>query len=172
MPEVIVGEGGPRDNASILLATKKGQRIKNVRRLEKHPEQMRHAERFALAAGASVRTRSLSSSYNCFGLAFASRRTCVDDDQVPMILADDEYRRLQNRADAMPGDLVLYRKAPAGAFTHVAVVIEPVRDIGRGEVQMRVLSQWGQDGEYMHLPEEVPPWFGTIREYYSERRSP
>ena len=35
---------------------------------------------------------------------------------------------------------------------------------------MKILSQWGEDGEYLHAPGDVPPIFGQPREFWTDRR--
>ena len=110
---LIIGEGGPADTASIPLATKQGRDIPNVQRLEKTPAQLSEARRMWTGAFPQIQLRSLSATYNCVGLVFASRRAFVDIDEAPGILADDGYRRVA-RDEVVIGDLVVYRKQVAG----------------------------------------------------------
>ena len=121
---MVVDEGGPKDTRSIPLATKRGYYIRNIQPPERAPESMSVAERTWKSSRPSIETRSLSATYNCFGLVFASRRTYVLDDQVETILEHDGYRPVRNMADLRLGDLVVYRQEAGGTITHIGVVIE------------------------------------------------
>jgi DNA-directed RNA polymerase subunit H (RpoH/RPB5) len=55
------------------------------------------------------------------GMAFANRRTCIEPDQVPMILEEDGYVEIAQPAALMVGDVVVYERD--GETTHVAVVV-------------------------------------------------
>jgi hypothetical protein len=162
----IIGEGGPSDSQSLSLSTKRNTPIPNVRQQEKSPQQMRAAEALAHENRPSVRTRSLSATYNCVGMVFASRRTCVDTDHMSRILEDDGYRPCQGSSDIVEGDLVVYRERSGGPIQHVGIVI------GRliPQASWLVLSQWGADGEYFHAEDEVPPLYGDKKEFLTERR--
>jgi hypothetical protein len=74
--DLIIGEGGEQDRRAIKLATKRGRWIKNVRRREMPPEQLRAAVDLVHARFSGITLRSISATYNCFGMVFASRRTC------------------------------------------------------------------------------------------------
>jgi hypothetical protein len=66
--------------------------------------------------------RPATGTYNCFGLAFASRRTSIRADaEVEKVRHDDGYRTLGALERPSPGDVVIYR-AQSGALLHVAVV--------------------------------------------------
>src|SRR5713226_9311151 len=77
----ILGEGGRSDKAAIDLATKRREWIRNVQPLERAPASLKAAERKMHALAPGIRTRSLSATYNCFGMVFAGRRTYVLNDE-------------------------------------------------------------------------------------------
>lgn len=92
--------------------------------------------------------RSADSSYNCFGMAFANRRTHVHEDALPIIFHDDEYRKIE-RSDAERGDIVIYR-GPSGEIEHVAVILQRMPITPSADDDLLVLSQWGNSGEFIH----------------------
>ena len=98
--------------------------------------------------------RSMSSLYNCMGMVFASRRTCIEPEHLPMILNDDEYRRVANKGDLQRGDIVVYRDDD-GEVSHVGIVADVTTDPAKATWDVLVLSQWGRHGEYFHLDEDV-----------------
>ncbi|MEO7651172.1 MAG: hypothetical protein ABIZ80_11945 [Bryobacteraceae bacterium] len=112
--------------------------------------------------------RSLTATYNCFGMAFANRRTCIEPEHVPAILHDDGYFEVLE-AHALPGDIVIY-KDTSGDITHVSVVVSNLPDLTNGTSIICVLSQWGSDGEYLHDYMDVPHLLGKPVKFYSERR--
>lgn len=116
----------------------------------------------------SARLRSLSATYNCFGMAFASRRTCIDATEVQMILDDDGYVQIESK-DVQPGDIVLYFDAER-EISHVAVVVCHKPDIANADWKTTVLSQWGADGEYLHDIADVNEALGKPDKFYSEKR--
>lgn len=114
--------------------------------------------------GYHVARRDPTGRYNCHGLVFASRRTQVDNPELPVdildLLARDEYRITD---DPQPGDLVIYRSEVRGSeVDHSGIVLR----IEMGAVF--VLSKWGELEEYEHLltacPYRGPIEFWTLRE--------
>src|ERR1700690_211292 len=145
-----IDEGSQHDKNSIELSTKQRTWIYNVRRPERSPLSMQEAEKFAHKNCPNIKTRSLSSTYNCVGMIFASRRTAIDPDQLPKIFNDDEYVRVLNRSELMVGDLVAYKKSPiAKDVDHIGLIIKIDFQISPPDVKILVLSQWGFDGEYI-----------------------
>ena len=120
-----------------------------------------------LGAHPSAKVRSLSSVYNCMGMVFASRRTWVDPEDLQTILEDDDYRQV-DRSELNPGDIVVYRN-DRDEVTHVGIVYEV--NVNPREVtwEVVVLSQWGGDGEYFHLDEDVHQDLGKPTEYWTDR---
>ena len=170
MQEMIINLGGAADKTRIALSTSKNRPIPNSRRQERPPEAMRAAMEITLNGGADRKLRSLSSTYNCFGMVFANRRTCIEPDAIPDILEDDGYVAIDSPAAVSPGDIVIYERS--GEISHVAVVISNNPNCADGSSSIMVLSQWGSDGEYFHDHSDVPPLLGRPAKFYSERRKP
>ena len=165
----------PQSKSGIPLATKRGSLIENDGPSpQRAPEAMREAARMAREGRASVRVRSLSSTYNCVGLALASRRANVSPSLVLWILAEDGYRQLGSDGEHAPGDIVLYFDEPDPIPKHVGIVAKRQRLItpggrGFGDYGTWVLSQWGHDGEYLHRLRDVPEPYGNHVEYWTDR---
>ena len=166
----IIGAGGPRDPRAIPLATKRGTEIPNERRWESHPDALRVSYELFRRERPAVILRSLTATYNCMGLVFASRRTWVDTEFLGMISQEDGYRVVMRHQDLAPGDILVYRDE-RGRVVHVGVVLEIVPDLLQARRRLKVLSKWGRDGEYIHDPEDVPGLLGTPNEFLSERKS-
>ena len=159
----IIGNRG-----DIPLVTRAGTQIPNERRQQRHPQ--------ALQAAATIHTRrstvhlrSATAVYNCVGLVFASRRTCIDTEHITWILEEDGYYKVDNEKDVMPGDLVLYRTA-LDELAHIAIVLDKSPVIQTASWKMKVLSQWGADGEYIHDALDIPELLGRPTDYWSERK--
>jgi hypothetical protein len=169
MEQYIIQPGTPRDRASIPLATKEGTYIPNERRRERPPDSLRAVVDLWVRERPRAQLRSITATYNCVGLVFASRRTWVDTDHVPMILEEDGYYKVPALDQLKAGDVVIYRDEN-GTITHIGSVlsIEPV--VSNATWKITVLSQWGADGEYVHPPEYVPRHLGRPTEYWTERK--
>ena len=107
--------------------------------------------------------REPTGRYNCHGLVFASRRTQVDNPELPVDILDllvrDLYRITE---EPQPGDIVVYRSETAGqGVDHSGVVLR----IDLGSVY--VLSKWGGFEEYEHLVTACP-FHGAV-EYWTLR---
>ncbi len=167
----VVNPGGPNDRESIRLATSKNRWIPNERRRERAPEALQEALRIATEGYPGRKLRSLTATYNCIGMAFANRRTCIEPEHVSMILHDDGYALVGSKAALMPGDVVVYESEDSpGEISHVAVVVSNDPNLRDGSSAIRVLSQWGSDGEYLHDYRDVPPWLGKPVRFYTERK--
>ena len=129
---------------------------------------MAAAQDIVLTHHPSAQVRSLSSVYNCMGMAFASRRTCVEPDCLEMILADDNYKPVNDEKELWPGDLVIYRDEE-GKPVHVGVVNQVRLDLKNVTWEVFAISQWGADGEYLHRVDDVNPNLGTPTEYWTDR---
>ncbi len=165
----IIGAGGSNDRASIPLATERGTFIPNERRRERSPESLKAAQQLWTQKYPQIRPRSLTAVYNCVGLAFASRRTCIDPEYLKMILIEDNYRLLSGEHEVEIGDLVLYR-AIKYQYSHIAVVVNKSKNVKNATFEITVVSQWGADGEYIHLIDEVPDSYGKIKEFWTDRK--
>lgn len=99
--------------------------------------------------------------FNCHGLTFASRRTCIADAQdVRTILSDDNYVEIR-QADTLPGDVVIY-EGERGDVEHSGIVVEP------GDATFgipRVVSKWGAYKELIHSANNCPYNYAGARYY-------
>jgi hypothetical protein len=166
----IIGEGGPADRDSTNLYTRKGNRIPSVRRGQRAPSAMRAAFDFITKDHPTRRVRSLDSSYNCMGMIFASRRSCIEPAQFQAIAADDGYECLPPNKMALPGDVVVYRDEN-GEVVHVGRIVDYFNIDGLA-LGYRVLSQIGADGEYIHNLDDLPQFPIKIKlppELWTER---
>jgi len=98
-------------------------------------------------------------------MIFACRRAWIEVDYIERILVEDGYRRIQPD-EVMIGDVVLYRDAN-NQPSHVALIMA-VETIGRMR-NIKVLSKWGKDGEFIHFVEDVLEQMGRAVEFYTER---
>lgn len=103
-------------------------------------------------------------------MVFASRRTWVDPDEVERILQEDGYRKLNRKAFAIEiGDVAVYQVQ--GRPSHVGIVASAGIVTSDCEDQpVKILSKWGEYGEFIHEANEVPPLFGRVVDYWTDRR--
>ena len=168
MPMVLFSsQGDYLVGAEIKLSTRQNKPIANERRMQRAPESMDAARKFVLTAHETARLRSLASVYNCLGMVFASRRTWVEPEELPKILSDDSYRKIK-RTELQSGDVIIYRD-DSNEVSHVGIVDEVIVKLEDGTKKVRVLSQWGADGEYFHLDYDVNPRLGQPSEYWTDR---
>jgi hypothetical protein len=165
----ILGEGGPTDKESLGLDTRQGNHIRNVRKLERHPDAMAAAVRIMEGAYVGAHCVSATAVYNCAGLVFGSRRTWVDPDVVDWVLREDGFDRLPDHAKWDVGDIVVYRKGTE--VSHVGVIRSIQRRVADAETEVIVVSAWGNDGEYVHPWQVVSPLLGTPVEVWSQRKA-
>jgi hypothetical protein len=163
--DLIVRLGESRDRRSIPLSTKAGQHIPNVRRLERSPISLRAALDVWTTERPDAILRTISNTYNCVGMVFASRRTHVDVEHLPQIYLEDLYRTVPSPE---LGDVAVYRDE-ADTMQHVGVVVGVEVNFATGQRSPTILSKWGGDGEYVHPPDHVPEAFGRITEYWTDR---
>ena len=156
----------------LALHTRRRRQIRNIQRLEQPPDRLRAAARQVTGAHASAQLRSATGVYNCFGLVFASRRTWIerlDDDEteqeVMNILSDDLYGKLPQDVTPETGDVVLYRN-PEGELTHAGIVV----GVPPYPLAVRVISQWGIAGEYVHDAADVDTALGWPTEFWTDRK--
>jgi hypothetical protein len=163
----IIGFGTEADPESLGIFTKKRYRIRDSQPPEMEPAYLLSMARFHETRYDSIRRRSLTATYNCYGMVFASRRTSlVEPKEIYRILQDDGYERIHDRLQVRLGDVVLYRMTPQGDISHVGLVSR----IDFSPRNFELLSKWGDCGEYFHNENIVPPEFGRPSEYWSERK--
>lgn len=117
--------------------------------------------------------------YNCFGHAWAARRTGIynDDIEVSTILNDDGYRMLHEGEEPVQGDVALYFDPSNGDLYHAGVVCEMRTGIGVGKEPYKkvpwVLSKWHiVSGEVLHHARDVDflfPGNGFKLEFWTDR---
>lgn len=159
--------GNYLSGGDIGLSTRKNAHIPNTRRMPRAPVSMQAAQAMILGAHPSAKVRSLNSVYNCMGMVFASRRTWVEPEHLKMILEHDAYQQV-GRNDLQRGDVVVYRDNQ-DEVSHVGIVYEVKVNLEEASLEVVVLSQWGHDGEYFHLDDDVNPMLGKPTEYWTDR---
>ena len=167
---LIIGEGEENDPNALSLTTRKGTPIPNVRR----PERPSESRKAAVDTWANIHPRamlrSITSVYNCMGMVFAARRTCIDTEHSELILEEDDYRRLSGLSELQRGDVVVYKRNQFQRATHVGIVSQIIPQITSASWEIYIMSKWGEDGEYIHLMEDVPIIYGEPAEYWTDRR--
>ena len=142
---------------SISLCTRTGREIPNAQDPDAAPYEVErwralHRKSFATAS----ERRPPTGQYNCHGLTFANRRTGIYDPlDVQAILKDDGFRRVR-LSEVQPGDIAVYHDG--GEIEHTGIVLEVVEGYPEGSNlrAARVLSKWGQAGEYTHMAGDAP----------------
>lgn len=97
-------------------------------------------------------------------MIFAARRAWIEIDYIYDILREDGYHRI-NAGFMMEGDLALYKRD--GNPTHVGLIITIDRSLRTPNI--KVLSKWGKNPEFIHFIEDVPELLGQPAEYYTDR---
>jgi hypothetical protein len=168
---VIIGQGGPFDPVALQLQTRQRRHIDNEVRLDRAPESMRAAVEIITGNYPDAELLSATALYNCFGLAFASRRCWImDGNEVQKVLDDDGFHPLPwDPQFWQPGDVVLYR-TENDPISHVAVIVEKRANLETPEFSVRVVSAWGHNGEYLHPISTKSPLLGEPYKVMSQRQ--
>jgi len=169
--------GGARDRRSIPLATMLGTPIGNVRRDQRDPRSMRAAVKMLRKQCPTAVPRSMRSTYDCLGMIFASRRTCVGVEKnigpvLRLILQEDGYLPVPSQDALSVGDVVVYKFGDScddSSISHVSMVVQNEPLFEGGSRQIMALSQWGADGEYYHRMDDVPLLLGKPAEFWTHR---
>jgi len=169
--DLIINPGQPSDPAAMPLHTKQRTWINNEQRAELLPEILSAAVSSKKSSHPAAVLRSISGTYNCLGLTFASRRTCIDPDQLDKILREDGYRGLGVVEAPCIGDIVVYKNNLREPL-HVAVIVSIKTNVDPNQppYDIMVLSKWGFEGEYIHSVGYVPDALGTPQEFWTERK--
>ena len=135
----------------IILHTRNRLEIENEQCLILSPFEKNYGaeleRKYGSLPGFSFRTGA-SGIYNCFGLVFASRRTCIHQStEIRKIIEDDGYREIP-REEVKPGDIILYYTEAGDDIQHSAIVIVEPREENLW-VPM-VLSKIGKWKEAIH----------------------
>jgi hypothetical protein len=151
---------------TIPLATRQGTHIPNQQAPPRAPESLKEAFRIWKEKLPNGILRSAGGPHNCMGLAFASRRTQIECEDLDLILREDDYKQVKDRVRVQVGDVVIYRRD--GKVTHVGIIVRCEVDFGRAEPKLTVLSKWGQDCEFIHAINEVPFLYGQPAEFWTD----
>lgn len=165
---LLLDPGGKSDRLAIGLDTRRGNHIRNERRRELPLEVLIANKEISCSAHPQAEVRSVTATYNCVGMVFASRRTWVDPDQVRKILSDDGYQRVGGIEQAEVGDVVLY--IYEGEIAHVGIIIERRENLREASISFKVLSKWGAHPEFIHHPDDVSPLWGELTEVWTDRK--
>ena len=103
--------------------------------------------------------------YNCVGMIFASRRAWIEIDYIYELLRADNYK-LVPRERVIAGDLVLY-KNQRDEPSHIGLIIA-VDQLGASQ-NIKVISKWGLDAEFIHFIDKVNSNLGKPTEFYTDR---
>ena len=153
---MIINPGSPDDRASIALDTRKHWPIPNEQIQEIARPALEESKRLISNTNPSYQLRSLTSTYNCMGLVFASRRTWIEPDHFWKVADDDGYKRVESMADVRPGDIAVYMFNSGKDVAHVGIIIESQIDLKQNRFKFVVLSQFGKSGEYIHYYDDLP----------------
>ncbi len=164
-------EAGEEFGPEILLATRQGNKIRNLQRYEASPVQLRAWTKLIKDQCCRAQLRSSVSIYNCVGMVFASRRTWIDIDLIKWILIEDGYHPFSELGNSKSGDLVLYRDTLTKEYVHVGMIIgEKLLLEGSSQSEIWVISQFGKHGEWIHPLEHVLPNYKGGLELWTDRR--
>jgi hypothetical protein len=162
--------GGPTDPFSLSLSTCRKRWIHNRRREElSAATRTRYDARWSSAHPNARLRSSATTTYNCVGMALASRRTWVQTDQIGPILSDDDYRMLDTPDEIDVGDLVIYHDPTDGGVTHIGIIIAH-RAMADERQHIEVISKWGAVGEFLHDLYDVPDDYGSPGQFWTDRR--
>ena len=135
----------------IVVQTRKGTNIPNAQLHEISAYERNSYTLFDKDYPLVIKRMHGSPVYNCHGMTFASRRTCVfRDEDVQVILRDDGYAEV-SLEHVKPGDVVLYFED--GSIEHSGIVV----DVPRTRPLMpTVCSKWAKYSEVIHSANDCP----------------
>lgn len=150
------------------IRTRSGTEIPCSDYLSLSPEKIQLNAQEILSWRPNARLRSIDVyPYNCVGMIFAARRAWIEIDHIYDLLRGDSFRQI-SEGEVMVGDLILYIDAnnePA----HIGLIIT-VDLIGVAK-NIRVMSKWGKDAEFIHFIEDVPAQMGKPMKFYTDRKT-
>ena len=165
----IIGRGSKRDPDSLELFTRTRVFIPNEQRLEGSPAIMKTAIDVLRASFPTARLRSASQRYNCVGMIFASRRTWIDPEELEMIFREDGFRIVNDIKDVFAGDIVVYGNPKTQQPEHIGLILDKAANLRDSTWDVKVLSQWGRDGEYVHEINSLPTLLGEVLSFWTDR---
>lgn len=117
-----------------------------------------------------------SGGYNCAGMVWAARRTCIEEsDAIRIVFEDDGLRRLGAAEAPVIGDLAYYflqEGAPFEDFLHVGMVAAEGQGIVQEacEAPVLIVSKFNSSfGEVLHALHDVPWSFPHQVEFWTDR---
>lgn len=159
-----------RQEPALLIETRQRWCIPNEVRGERPREALAASVELFRGLFPDAQLRSITATYNCVGMVVASRRVWVDPEHLIRVLREDGYRRLNQEAEAEPGDVVAYHDSD-GEICHVGIVLRKNLIIpGTKDDPLTILSKWGADGEYVHASRRLPFLLGVPAEFWTDRR--
>lgn len=161
MKSLILNQFQTKTNPSIHLETSKGNMIDNYQVTELSAFEQNMGKDYEKYEFATPRS-SMSPMYNCHGMTFASRRTCIDkSEEIRKILKDDGYKDVTQKP-ILSGDIVLYLDSDS-EIVHSATVVSI--DNSTSIPTIRVMSKWGKWREYIH-DLHICPYTNTRKEFW------
>lgn len=156
--------GSPFGPRSLALESCRAGKIENERLYEISAFEANLIREFDKDYGATVERRSNPTPiYNCHGLTFGSRRTGIFESKtISQILSEDGYVQVP-QAEVMEGDIIIYFDQESGDFEHSGIVV--LRPKVENLHVPLVCSKWGKYAEVIHLGNNCPYNFGTVRYY-------
>lgn len=169
LPIILSGTASPKRDY-LKLETRAQRQLPNQMQPQKPLQAIRDLAKIHERTCRATRLVSASTVCNCYGLAFASRRTAlVDENAVFQALSEDGYKLVPFAPIRWDyGDVVLYRTSDSNA-SHVAVIVELRPGADPDDIEVRVLSAWGDQGEYVHDIDPGHPTLGKPYAVYSLR---
>lgn len=165
--ERIIGTREKDIEGSIVVHTRQGNPLENFISCEPAFQKQNTYRLLRTQHGANWTMRKpATGGYNCAGLVWASRRTCLTNPKdYRRVLAEDGYRQT-NESDLVAGDVVAYVKADEigkvalPEILHVARVCELRPHKIAGPIPW-VISKWDcQYGEDFHAVRDCPQLAG------------
>lgn len=152
----------------IPLYTRTGREIPNLQLPDLAPYVAERSMKLQRKSHPLVQLRRPpTGQYNCHGLCFASRRTCITDPSaVQLVLGEDGYRAVPKN-DVQAGDIAAYYDQGEIAHTGVVIRVDRGGEILGGQA-VWVMSKWGQDAEYIHVSTDSP-YDSTNLMYWTDR---
>jgi len=152
------------ESTRITLQTRLGTEIDNEQNHVISQSQLNQCAKAAEEHKSVVFRSEPTGIYNCHGIVFASRRTCILSEQdVQTILKEDNYAEVPSEKDVLPGDVAIYYDE-TGEITHTGIVLEPPSDENL-KVPL-ILSKWGRYKEAIHLLRQCPRQYGPAKVRY------
>jgi hypothetical protein len=159
MFEDLLFRGTPR--REIVVETILGTRLRNFISppADFHAQQRQASLVSRVGFGWSER-KGATGGYNCAGMVWASRRTCLTEpEDWRIVLKEDGYRRIKQAEQPHVGDVAVYVSSTVKETIHLARVVEIRKLTAGGDTSAAtpwLLSKWdNQFGESFHHPQNV-----------------